>query len=119
MKIKGTSHEDSFTFMVISRSVLIRMRNVSDRFMEKIKTRILCFILFFKNRAVYEIMWKNMLQPDRPQVKIWRLRFACWMFKATDTLSAYIIINDFPRQQQQCLTNAPQCYVIRTLSVYV
>jgi hypothetical protein len=23
-----------------------------------------------KNRAVYEIMWKNMVQPDRPQMTI-------------------------------------------------
>jgi len=22
---------------------------------------------FFENRAVYEITWKNMVQPDRPQ----------------------------------------------------
>jgi len=25
---------------------------------------------FPQNRAVYEIMWKNMLQPDRPQMTI-------------------------------------------------
>jgi len=29
---------------------------------EKIKTRILCSVTFFENRAVYEIMWKNMLK---------------------------------------------------------
>jgi hypothetical protein len=27
----GTSHEDRYTFMIISRSVLLRMRNVSDK----------------------------------------------------------------------------------------
>jgi len=32
---------------------------------EKIKTHILCSIIFFsENRAVYEIMWKNMVEPD-------------------------------------------------------
>jgi len=36
---------------------------------EKIKTRFLCSITFLKkNRAVYEIMWKNMVEPDVPQV---------------------------------------------------
>jgi len=35
--MKGTLHEDTSTFMTISRSVLLRMRNVSDKFGEKIK----------------------------------------------------------------------------------
>ena len=32
---------------------------------------ILCSIIFFffENRAVYEIIWKNIAQPDRLQVK--------------------------------------------------
>jgi len=33
---------------------------------EKIKTHILCAITFSENRALYEIMRKNVLQPDRP-----------------------------------------------------
>jgi len=35
---------------------------------EKIKTHILSAIIFFFSeiRAVYEIMWKNMVQPDKP-----------------------------------------------------
>ena len=38
--------------------------------LEKIKTCILCTItFFFENRAVYEIMWKNIAQPGRPQMK--------------------------------------------------
>jgi len=40
------------------------------KIVEKIETKFLCSIIFFKNRAVYEIMWKNILQPDRPQVTI-------------------------------------------------
>jgi hypothetical protein len=46
---------------------------------EKIKTHILCSVTFFLNRAVYEIMWKNVVQPDRPQMAIWRMRIACWI----------------------------------------
>jgi hypothetical protein len=34
---------------------------------EKIKTQILHSITFSENRVVYEIMWKNTLEPDRPQ----------------------------------------------------
>jgi len=37
---------------------------------EKIKTHILCSIMFFENRAFYEMMWKNIVQPGRPQTKM-------------------------------------------------
>jgi hypothetical protein len=33
---------------------------------EKIKTHILCSITFFFNLTFCEIMWKNMIKPDRP-----------------------------------------------------
>jgi len=32
---------------------------------------------------VYEIMWKNMLEPDRSQMTIWRMRITCWIPKST------------------------------------
>ena len=36
-------------------------------FAEKIKTHILFSTTFFpKNLPVYEIMWENMVEPDRP-----------------------------------------------------
>jgi len=42
--------------------------------------------LFFENRAVSEIMWKNTVEPERPQMTIWRLRISRWVPKATHTL---------------------------------
>jgi hypothetical protein len=57
------------------------------------------FSFFFENSAVYEIMWKNMVEPDRPQMIIRRMRFACWITKDTDTHSGYVILIAFPRQQ--------------------
>jgi hypothetical protein len=59
------------TFMIISRSVLLRMRNVSDKSCREIKAHILCSTTFPENLAVYEIMWKNMVDPDRPQMAIY------------------------------------------------
>jgi len=38
-----------------------------------------------ENRAVYEIMRKNIVELKRPQMTIWRMRIACWVTKATDT----------------------------------
>jgi hypothetical protein len=37
---------------------------------------------FSKNLAVSEIMTKNMLEPERPQMSIWRL-VACWISRTT------------------------------------
>jgi len=67
-----------------------------------------------ENRAVNEIMWKNIAEPDRPQMTIWRMRIACCISKATDTHSEYVIL--LFHCKIGC-TKVPQCYVIHTLSV--
>ena len=53
----------------------------------------------FCDMGVYEIMWKNMVEPDRPQMTIWRMRIACWIIKGTDTHTEYVIFTAFPVQQ--------------------
>jgi hypothetical protein len=56
---------------VISCWVLLRMRNVSDKSCrENQNTYFMLQISFPENTAVYEIMWKNTVQPDRPQIPI-------------------------------------------------
>jgi hypothetical protein len=65
----STLNEAQYKFFVISRSVRLRMRNVSDKSCrEKQNTHFKLNNLFSENRAVYEIMWKNMKKSDRPQV---------------------------------------------------
>jgi len=32
---------------------------------------------FYKNRVVYEKMWKNIVERGRPHMTIWRMRIAC------------------------------------------
>ena len=46
----------------------------------------------FENRAVYEIMWKNIVEWGWSQMKIWRMRIACWITEATHTNSECVII---------------------------
>ena len=47
--------------------IRLAMGNVSNIFLEKIKTHISCSVIFFsENLNGYEITWKNVLQPDRP-----------------------------------------------------
>jgi hypothetical protein len=41
--------------------------------------------------AIYEITWKNIVEPDRPQMTIWRMRVTCWITNATNTQSECVI----------------------------
>ena len=50
----------------------------------KIKTHFMFNYFFFENRVVYEKMWKNTVESDRPQTKIWRMCIVCWITKATN-----------------------------------
>jgi len=36
---------------------------------------------FLDNRAVYDIMWTNTVQPDRLQRAIGRMRISCWILE--------------------------------------
>jgi hypothetical protein len=44
------------------------MRNVLDRSRENQNTHFMFDNFSSENRAVYEILWKDMVCPDRPQV---------------------------------------------------
>jgi len=56
--------------MITSRLFILRMRNVSVKRCRE-KKRISCSIaLFFENRVIYEIMWKNMVEPNKSQMAI-------------------------------------------------
>ena len=73
MRITGTLHEDQHTFLIISRLILLRMRNVSDKSCRENQNTHFVFSNFLpKNRAffLFEIMWENMAKPDGPQMKI-------------------------------------------------
>jgi len=66
---------------------------------EKIKTQFLFPITFSKILPFYEKMWENMLQPKRSQMKIRRMRSACWIPKTTNTHSKYATLIAFILQQ--------------------
>jgi hypothetical protein len=56
-------------------------------------------LFFFENGIVYEIMWKNIVEPEKPLTAILRMRIAYCVPKARDTHSEYVIIIGFPLQQ--------------------
>jgi hypothetical protein len=73
------------------------MINVSDIFLETIKTHIVCSITFLENHAFNEIMWTNFIDPNRPETM--SMRMACGISKVTDANSSYVICIVFPLQQ--------------------
>jgi len=86
--------------LIISRPFLLTIRNVSEKICtEAQNTHFVLSNIFFENRAVYEIMWKNIVERGRPQIVIWRMRIACRIPKATNTHSECLVLTDFPLQQ--------------------
>ena len=86
--------------MIISRSVLLIIRNVSDKYYgENLNTYFMFSNFFFGNSAVYKIMWKNVTKPDSPHMTIRRMRIACSIHKVTNTHSEYVTIIAFLLQQ--------------------
>jgi hypothetical protein len=61
------------------------MKNISDKSCTEIKTQILGLVTFFENSAVYETIWKNIVDRGKPQVTIWRMRITFSIPKATNT----------------------------------
>ena len=56
--------------MVTSYLISLRMRDVSDKSLEKMKTHFTSNIYSFESGTVPEVMWKNIVEPDRPQMTI-------------------------------------------------
>jgi hypothetical protein len=69
--VQRTLPEAIRTFMIISRLILLRIRNISDRSHRETQNTCFCFHIFFsESRAYCDVMWKNMVEPDRLQMTI-------------------------------------------------
>jgi hypothetical protein len=86
----GTLHEDLRTFMIVSRWILFRMRNGSDKsYRENQITHFMFNNFFSENRTVYDIMsemYCGARQATDDNI-IQRMRFECWKTKVIDTRS--------------------------------
>jgi hypothetical protein len=85
--------------MIISHSVLLRMRNVSCKIVYQIKIHILCSVIFCRKSCH---LWDNVekvVEPDGPQMTTCNMSFACWIIKAANTHSEYVVLIAFPLQQ--------------------
>jgi hypothetical protein len=62
------------------------------------ETQILCSKTFYKNRALQEIKWRNIVERGRPRITICRMRISYWIPKAANTHSEYVTLTAFPLQ---------------------
>ena len=112
----GTLHRHKYTFLIISCSVLFRMRNAADKsFRENKNTHFL-----FSNIFLKIVQWDKMekyctAQQATDANKMRSMHFACWITKLTDTHSAYEILMLF-HCNNGC-TNTPQYFTICTMPV--
>jgi hypothetical protein len=100
----GTLCEGLFTFIIVSGWFLFRMRNVSDRVVGTIKTYILYSVTFFwKSCLLWDNVEKYCTAGQATDDNItWYMHFACWLTKATDIHSEYVILT---------VANMPKCFI--------
>jgi hypothetical protein len=91
-------HKDQFTFVIISCSLLLRMKNVSDKSCKENQNMHIMFNNYFNNCTVHDITWKNTLELGRPQI-IWYMCIACCIPKGANAQADCIILIAFPLQQ--------------------
>ena len=88
--------------MITFRSFLLRIKSFSDKIFRENEDIHYLLNIFFPSEigAVCEIMLRNMVQPDRPQTTIRHMRISCWLPKAADIQTKYIILIVLPRQKR-------------------
>jgi hypothetical protein len=104
----GTLHEDQYMFMIISQWTLLRLKKVSGEFVEKTNRHISYSVtLYFRKTCC---LWYNMekfcrTKQDTDYIKQ-RMLCSCWITKATNAHSEYVILITFPQQQwlHECTT---------------
>ena len=89
------------TYMTGSRLILLRMRIFFPTHFSKNQNTHFKFSNFFFPKIVpfVRLVWKNMVEPVRPQMTRWRMRVACWMTGVADTPLEWSKFTAFPRQQ--------------------
>jgi hypothetical protein len=95
----GTLHEDQHTFFIISPSIILRMKNVSDTSCTENRNTHVMFNNFFSKIVPFMRYCEKISQCGASHVTIWRMGFAWWIPKFTNTHSGFVILIFFPLQQ--------------------
>jgi hypothetical protein len=95
-----TLREDLCIFMMmISRWIIHRMRNLSDKSFRESQNKRFMTNNFFTKIVPFMRQCGKRLKADRAQMTIWRMSAACLITKATDKHSEYVILIALPLLQ--------------------
>jgi len=78
------------------------MSNVPGKSCRENQNTFYILYLISKTRAIYEIMWRNMVEPERPH----KHRHTLWI------CNTYLLFHD-----NNAYSNKPQCFVIHKLPI--
>jgi hypothetical protein len=120
------------TLVILSRWIILIMRNVSDKLVQKIKTQVSCSITIFRKLCCLWYNVENMVESDSSLMAIQdgtqTVRFASWIPQATNTHPEYVILTGFftapPTARTRlmpivlCLFLSIKDVAIKTYSVY-
>ena len=91
-RISSTLPGDQCTFSIYLLEFFLECETCQTKFYRKIQS--LCPVTFFENRVVYYIMWeKKVVEPS------WHMPIACWIPKARNTHTGYVILTAFLLQR--------------------
>jgi hypothetical protein len=101
--------------LITSLPFLLRVKNVSYKSCRgNQNTYFLCSANFFTPKSCrLRDNVEKIVEPDKPQMTIWRMRIACWITKATNTHSEYVILIAFLQQKwlRECASLLCYSYV--------
>jgi hypothetical protein len=85
--LKGTDTllQTFVSLWLLGHSVLLRLRNVSDKHCREIKPHASFLPFFWKLCCLWDNVEKYCAAGQATDDKMWGLQFACWIAKATNT----------------------------------
>jgi hypothetical protein len=113
--IIGTLCEHLCTLIIVSHWIFLEWEILQTKVVDKTKTQIFFSLISSKNCAIYEIMWNNKVQLDRPQLTICMAHAPCMLDKYKQTCRIVLIAF---LQQPWLYKNASKLYVL-CLSCYI
>jgi len=98
-RITGNLHEDLCTFLIIFSWILLIMRNLSDKSCRENQNISFIFpkIVPFMRQSGKKYIRVRHATDDNIT---WCMHFVCWIPRATDTHSEYVILTALPQQQR-------------------
>jgi len=120
-RIIGPLHEDLCTFLIISHWICHTMRNISKKCCRENQNTHFMFNKFFPPQK-WCTFWDCAENYGRARQAIddniiQHMHFACWITKATDTHSEYVIQITFPWQEWFCEHTSMLYYTYRVCLV--